>query len=128
MSTEQEKETQPENEVRVSGSSYGLTQSIDQALKLFKEKELDEIVISGLGSAIVKAVNCGEIVKRRVAGLHQYIKLYSEERKAVNDPTQTRFVPAIKIHLQKSKACVYQALYQEPISSEAFEAYNKDKP
>merc|ERR1712000_307223 len=125
MSEEKEKEVQPENEIRVSGSSYGLAQTIDQCLKLFKEKELEEIVISGLGSAIVKAVNTAEIVKRRIPNLHQWTKLNSEER-PTNDPEKTRSVPAIKIHLQKQRKPVEQGLYQEPLTVEVFEAYNKD--
>jgi len=71
---------------------------------------MDEIVISGLGSAIVKAVNCAEIVKRRYEGLHQYTKLNTEERPDFNDKTKTRSVPAIKIYLQKIRKPVDQGL------------------
>merc|ERR1711964_920471 len=62
-----------------TGQNYGLSQPIETGLKLLETHE--EIIISGLGSAIWKAISCAEIIKRRIYGLHQYIRVFTLERR-----------------------------------------------
>ena len=44
---------------------------IDQVLEEFNTKNADKVTLSSLGEAITKSVTIAEIVKHRVAGLHQ---------------------------------------------------------
>merc|ERR1711964_842932 len=108
-----------------TGQNYGLSQPIETGLKLLETHE--EIIISGLGSAIWKAISCAEIIKRRIYGLHQYIRVFTLERRGYNKD-DIREVPTTKIHLTKTKTNVQDGHYQSPLSQEDYDKYNQDRP
>merc|ERR1711964_407879 len=89
--------------------------------------------VSGLGNAISKVVTVGEILKRRVPGLHQYLDLYTAERKYTFEPKEegleqkeeTRNLTAVKLTLSKAKDAKIKGHYQAPIDKAAFDEIQK---
>lgn len=55
------------------GMMESLTKTIDECKELLDTK--DKVVVSGLGMAIARVVTVGEILKRRIPGLHQWLDL-----------------------------------------------------
>ena len=91
------------------------------AAKLFSEEKMDLVTIKATGQALTTAVTCSEIVKRRIKGLHQEVKLGSldieDEYEAIDESkldgdnpnekaaiTQSRTVSFIEISLARGKA------------------------
>jgi len=122
-------------EIRVSAGSQSshITQAIRQ-LEGFAGTEgkddkvtaVNAITIRGLGNAIYNAVNIAEIVKRRVAGLHQVTSIGSEQIDDVFVPKEgetgepwkrQRVVSTISIQLLKEAPANAASLsgYQVPI-------------
>lgn len=62
----------PDGDVRV-GMIESLTRTIDECKELLDKK--GRVTVSGLGNAISRVVTVGEILKRRVPNLHQWLNL-----------------------------------------------------
>lgn len=117
-----------ENEIRVT-AQRGQRNYISYAISILtgaegKEKQ-ETIKISGMGAAIYNAVNITEIVKRRVAGLHQITEISSETVKDSYEGIESkkkldveRKVATILITLS-TKALDTKALgYQAPLPAD----------
>uniref|UniRef100_A0A3Q3EHI9 Ribonuclease P and MRP subunit p25 n=1 Tax=Kryptolebias marmoratus TaxID=37003 RepID=A0A3Q3EHI9_KRYMA len=76
-----------------------------------------QVVFTGSGRGITKTVTCVEILKRKVAGLHQLSKLYYKtvtETWGSPGLTVDRTVPAICILLSKDPLDPQEPGYQPP--------------
>ncbi|XP_061115463.1 ribonuclease P protein subunit p25-like protein [Conger conger] len=83
-----------------------------------------QILFSGAGKSIAKAITCTEILKRRMRGLHQYTQLLYRTVHEVWEPlepaagldslTVSRNVPAICVLLSKDPLDNTQPGYQAP--------------
>ncbi len=72
-------ESLPEgSEIRVTASGKERNY-IGYASKLIEERELDTVVLTGMGSAITKTITVAEILKRRIPDLHQWTEIESRE-------------------------------------------------
>lgn len=78
------------------------------ALKKMQEPTTKQIVWTGSGSAIPKAISCAEILKRKIKGLYQINKI-RYKRLIVN-----RDIPTISILLSKEKLDPEEPGYQAP--------------
>ena len=65
-----EREAVPDGIIRVNRTIQARN-FIDHVLDEFNNKGKDSVTLSSLGQAITKAVTIAEIVKHRIAGLHQ---------------------------------------------------------
>ncbi|XP_057788744.1 uncharacterized protein LOC131005716 isoform X4 [Salvia miltiorrhiza] len=72
------KPEQPVNENEIRVTAQGLIRNyVTYATSLFQDKNEKEIVLKAMGQAISKAVAVGEIIKKRIPGLHQNISTSS---------------------------------------------------
>eukprot|EP00008_Paramoeba_atlantica_P012246 CAMPEP_0201474750 /NCGR_PEP_ID=MMETSP0151_2-20130828/179_1 /ASSEMBLY_ACC=CAM_ASM_000257 /TAXON_ID=200890 /ORGANISM="Paramoeba atlantica, Strain 621/1 / CCAP 1560/9" /LENGTH=195 /DNA_ID=CAMNT_0047854645 /DNA_START=52 /DNA_END=640 /DNA_ORIENTATION=+ len=86
----------------------------------------DEVTIRGMGRAIYIAVNVSEIVKRRVAGLHQVTDISSEtvydaaseDEEGANTQGRERKRSVISIKLSKKPLKKTHPGYQSPLPAE----------
>lgn len=102
----------------------------DAEPKRSAEKICRQIMFTGVGPSVSKAITCVEILKRRVRGLHQYTQLHYRTVQEVWEPlepdagldslTVNRNVPAIWVLLSKDPLDVSQPGYQAPGSFDAF--------
>ncbi|XXG88709.1 hypothetical protein AAC387_Pa12g0890 [Persea americana] len=97
-----------ENEIRIT-SQGRMRNYITYATTLLQEKGLREIVLKAMGRAINKCVMIAEMIKRRIAGLHQNISIGSTDITYTWEPLEgglltretTRHVSMITITLSK---------------------------
>lgn len=83
---------------------------------------LKQVVFSGSGRAVTKTITCAEIMKRKIAGLHQITKLQYKglreiwESQAEGDSEMTihRTLPSIRILLSKDPLDPLEPGYQPP--------------
>jgi DNA-binding protein len=140
-----EQESISPNEIRISSAgrarryiSYGVAlldptlikhdDEVDAEQKKNREnqKVYDSIVLKGMGPAITKTVTIAEIIKRRVAGLHQLNEIssttvvdeYEPRTEGLEKTTSTRSVSSIAITLSKTPLNSNAPGYQKPISSD----------
>lgn len=143
------------NEIRITSTgktrryiSYGvalldptLLQQDDEDDKEQKEQRKDQqvfdfIVLKGMGQAINKTVTIAEVIKRRVANLHQLNEIHSTTITDEWEPNQeglekqstTRTVSAISITLSKTALNVNDPGYQAPISADLIQPMQPPQP
>ncbi|CEG44850.1 aspartyl protease family [Plasmopara halstedii] len=118
---EQTMEVDP-NEIRIT--QQGKVRSyISYANGLFAEKNERRVVLKAMGNAISKAVTVAEILKHRVANLHQVTRISSIETVDVYEPLEegldrietTRHIPGISIQLSLDQLEQNDPGYQSPI-------------
>ncbi|EEY57813.1 aspartyl protease family A01B, putative [Phytophthora infestans T30-4] len=119
----EEQSTQVEpNEIRIT--QQGKVRSyISYANGLFAEKSERRVVLKAMGNAISKAVTVAEILKHRVANLHQVTRISSIETVDVYEPLEegldrietTRHIPGISIQLSLDELERDDPGYQSPI-------------
>ncbi|KAG5468302.1 hypothetical protein LSCM1_02281 [Leishmania martiniquensis] len=129
-----------ENEVRVT-ATHGQHSYISYAIAVLNGEDgkahHDTVKISGMGGAIYNAVNIAEIIKRRIAGLHQITELGSELVHDEYEPLDRnqnpenvvveRKVSTILITLSRNQLDRTNPGYQEPIpESEVTEQEKRD--
>ncbi|CAM8984335.1 unnamed protein product [Rhodiola kirilowii] len=111
-----------ENEIRIT--SQGRMRSyITYAMTLLQEKSSDEIVFKAMGRAINKTVTIVELIKRRIAGLHQNTSVGSTDITDTWEPLEegllpletTRHVSLITITLSKKELDSSSIGYQPPL-------------
>ncbi|XP_010930953.2 uncharacterized protein [Elaeis guineensis] len=114
-----------ENEIRIT--TQGRTRNyITYATTLLQEKGSNEIIIKAMGRAINKTVMIVELIKRRIAGLHQNTKIESIDITDTWEPLEegllpletTRHVSMITITLSKKELDTSSPGYQPPIPAD----------
>nr|CAG4708209.1 unnamed protein product [Naegleria fowleri] len=88
-----------------------------------QQQQYDSVVLKAMGKAIQKAVTIAEVLKRRVAGLHQITSIESQEIEDQYEPkeegmdvvTKKRTVSSIIIKLSKKPLDTNALGYQPPI-------------
>ncbi|KAH8613875.1 putative Alba [Trypanosoma vivax] len=116
----------PENEIRVT-TKRGSRSYITYAIALLRgddgKTQHDVVTISAMGAAIHSAVNIAEVVKRRVAGLHQTTEISSDvirdEYEAIDEKKENleveRKVSTILITLSLKPLDTKHIGYQAPL-------------
>ncbi|XWS20913.1 hypothetical protein CRYUN_Cryun30bG0010100 [Craigia yunnanensis] len=118
-----------ENEIRIT--SQGRMRSyITYAMTLLQEKGSNEIVFKAMGRAINKTVTIVELIKRRIAGLHQITSIGSTDITDMWEPLEegllpletTRHVSMITITLSKKELNTSSVGYQSPLPADQVKA------
>jgi len=121
------------NEVRIT--AVGKRKAyISYAIQKFEDGE-KSIQLKAMGRAMSKAVTVAEIVKRRVANLHQtteissntIVDLYEPLEEGLKQVEVTRRVSAITVTLSKDPLDSNNAGYQPPIDQSEVQAEDKDR-
>lgn len=73
-----------ENEIKITSKGQ-IKNYLGYAFRIFNKTNHRSLKIRATGNAIVKALILIELVKRRVADLHQLNKIYSIELKSTKD-------------------------------------------
>ncbi|KAJ4716986.1 ribonuclease P protein subunit p25-like protein [Melia azedarach] len=81
-----------ENELRITAQGR-LRNYISYAISLFQEKGASEIVLKATGRAINKTVMIAELLKRRIAGLHQNTSTGSIDITDLWEPLEEGLLP-----------------------------------
>jgi DNA-binding protein len=140
MQEQKQAENAINGELRVT-TRTPLRRYVPYCWNYFQKNDQQEISISAAGAAISKAVQLAEIVKRRIGGLYQVNKLFSqemaskprkdegaqqiegEENKDSKDSAEVlevlRHVSVIEIKLSKVELDKTAFGYQKPIPREA---------
>ncbi|KAG1661226.1 hypothetical protein FOA52_008271 [Chlamydomonas sp. UWO 241] len=119
---EKQPEKLGETEVRVLSNNH-MRSYISHAMGLLNEKGHDEVVLKAMGRAINKTVAIAEVLKRRVAGLHQVTEVGSTDITDVWEPTKeglekleiVRHVSIMSITLSKKPLDATLPGYQPPL-------------
>ncbi|KAI4876576.1 hypothetical protein NFI96_001548 [Prochilodus magdalenae] len=109
--------------------SGGAPEEPDQNPPLSVENLCRQIVFTGVGPSVAKAITCVEILKRRVRGLHQCTRLLYrtvqekweplEPEAGLDSLTVSRNVPGIWVLLSRDPLDTNQPGYQAPGSFDA---------
>ena len=105
-----ERDAVPDGIIRVNRNIQARV-FIDQVLEEFNTKNKDTVTLSSLGEAITKSVTIAEIVKHRVAGLHQINEIstividdeYEPIEEGLDKMTVSRKLTCLQITLSKKK-------------------------
>ncbi|XP_069760632.1 ribonuclease P protein subunit p25-like protein [Narcine bancroftii] len=87
------------------------------ALGRMEQEGTRQMVFTGSGRATTKTITCVEIMKRRVAGLHQITRLRYRSPRGLREPPggdHPKDVPAICILLSKEPLDPHESGYQPP--------------
>ncbi|KAK9134436.1 hypothetical protein Syun_013766 [Stephania yunnanensis] len=111
-----------ENEIRITTQGR-MRNYITYATTLLQEKGSNEIILKAMGRAINKTVMIAELIKRRIAGLHQIASIGSTDITDTWEPLEegllpletTRHVSMITITLSKKELDTSSTGYQPPI-------------
>ncbi|EFJ21285.1 hypothetical protein SELMODRAFT_443692 [Selaginella moellendorffii] len=111
-----------ENEIRITTQGK-MRNYITYAISLIQDKGSEEIVLKAMGRAINKTVAIVEIVKRRIAGLHQITTIGSTDITDSWKPLEeglvpletTRHVSLISITLSTKELDKDSTGYQAPL-------------
>ncbi|MBA0782156.1 hypothetical protein Gotri_003019 [Gossypium trilobum] len=114
-----------ENELRITAQGR-MRNYISYAITLLQEKGANEIVLKATGRAINKTVMIAELIKRRIAGLHQNTSTGSIDITDTWEPLEegllpletTRHVSIITITLSKKELDSSSIGYQPPIPAD----------
>ena len=113
----------PDNEIRVTGTTYIRTY-LAYIARLFDEKH-EEIIIRGMGQVIPKAVALSMLVRKRFKGLHQVLKIETEE---FNERGFVRRVGLVKIVLSKKQLDKNDIGYSAPLPDSEVTEYKPFVP
>lgn len=113
------------NEIRITQTGK-VRSYISYANGLFADKQEQSVVLKAMGNAISKAVTVAEILKHRVAHLHQITQISSIETVDVYEPLEEgldrietkRHIPSISITLSLKQLNTSDPGYQSPIPVE----------
>jgi DNA-binding protein Alba len=117
-----QKEEIVQNEIRIT--SLGKTRSyITCATTVLGEKKFDSVILKAMGRAINKAVTISEIIRRRVADIHQITDISSHEIVDEWEPKEQgqskistkRNVSSITITLSTKQLDTKSVGYQKPL-------------
>lgn len=146
--TKNQEDIQP-NEIRITkvgsfGSyiSYAVALLDPSLLKQDEQAEIkeqtvyDQIVLKGMGQTINKTVSLAEVIKRRVAGLHQINEIQSASIVDEFEPktegleriSQPRVVSVMNITLSKKPLDTQHVGYQAPIPADQVQPIQENAP
>ena len=116
----------PAHEIRVSGQTRigGALRHIYAVLE--DEKKSEFVIIRGAGQAIPQVVALVELVKHRIAGLHQNTEITTVDTEETNrdGETYTRHLTMLKVTLSfKATVDTDAPGYTKPINAELIEPY-----
>ncbi|KAJ7549885.1 hypothetical protein O6H91_07G073600 [Diphasiastrum complanatum] len=114
-----------ENEIRITTQGK-MRNYITYATSLLQDKGATEVVLKAMGRAINKTVTITEIIKRRIAGLHQITSIGSTDITDLWEPLEegllpletTRHVSMITITLSRKQLDKMSVGYQAPLSAD----------
>ncbi|XP_039054963.1 ribonuclease P protein subunit p25-like protein [Hibiscus syriacus] len=114
-----------ENELRITAQGR-MRNCISYSITLLQEKGANEILLKATGRAINKTVMIAELIKRRIAGLHQITSTGSIDITDTWEPLEegllpletTRHVSIITITLSKNELDSSSIGYQPPIPAD----------
>ena len=120
---EKSQEVLPPNEIRVK-RKVGIGRYLKRANDLFGEDGSNFIVIKGVSNAVESAVKLAELIKHRIAGLHQINKIshitildeYEPLEEGLDHLKFTRIVTMLEIKLSKQPLDDKDIGYQPPIN------------
>merc|ERR1711879_256984 len=104
------KDTAAKDDTEIRVTAVGSVSAyVSRAAKVYNELNKPEVVITGTGNAITKAVQLAEVVKRRFKGLHQVTKLTSQDivdeyeplEEGLDNVTDARNVSGIEINFRR---------------------------
>ncbi|KAH9717910.1 Alba domain-containing protein [Citrus sinensis] len=121
-----------ENEIRITTQGR-MRNYITYATTLLQEKGSNEIVLKAMGRAINKTVMIAELIKRRIAGLHQNTSIGSTDITDMWEPLEegllpletTRHVSMITITLSKKDLDTSSTGYQPPLPADQVKPWNE---
>ncbi|XP_021898611.1 uncharacterized protein LOC110815236 isoform X2 [Carica papaya] len=121
-----------ENEIRITTQGR-MRNYITYATTLLQEKGSNEIALKAMGRAINKTVMIAELIKRRIAGLHQNTSIGSTDITDMWEPLEegllpletTRHVSVITITLSKKELDTSSTGYQPPIPADQVKPWNE---
>ncbi|KAM0833988.1 hypothetical protein ACQ4PT_063909 [Festuca glaucescens] len=114
-----------DNEIRITAMGR-MRNYIGYGMSLLEENGHDEITIKAMGRAISKTVMVAELIKRRIAGLHQNTSTESVDITDTWEPLEegllpletTRHISMITLTLSKKALDTSSTGYQPPIPAE----------
>jgi DNA-binding protein len=131
---EKAQEPLPENEIRVK-RKVGIGRYLKRAHDLFNETEnpTGTVIIKGVSNAVESAVKLAELIKHRVAGLHQINKItnitiddeYEPLEEGLDHLKFTRIVTMLEIKLSKTPLDTTDIGYQAPIDESEVQEYSE---
>jgi len=129
---EKEQEVLPPNEIRVK-RTVGIGRYLKRANDLFNESGTECVIIKGVSNAVESAVKLAELIKHRIAGLHQINKIshitildeYEPLEEGLDHLKFTRIVTMLEIKLSKQPLDTTDVGYQPPISETEVQAYSE---
>ncbi|KAK9904393.1 hypothetical protein M0R45_000759 [Rubus argutus] len=121
-----------ENEIRITAQGR-IRNYITYATTLLQEKGSNEIALKAMGRAINKTVMITELIKRRVAGLHQNTYIGSTDITDMWEPLEegllpletTRHVSVITITLSNKELDTSSTGYQAPIPADQVKSWTE---
>ncbi|XP_028054554.1 ribonuclease P protein subunit p25-like protein isoform X5 [Camellia sinensis] len=121
-----------ENEIRITTQGR-MRNYITYATTLLQEKGSNEIVLKAMGRAINKTVMIAELIKRRIAGIHENTSIGSMDITDMWEPLEeglllletTHHVSVITITLSKEELVTSSAGYQPPIPVDQVKPWNE---
>uniref|UniRef100_A0A2N9HPX6 DNA/RNA-binding protein Alba-like domain-containing protein n=1 Tax=Fagus sylvatica TaxID=28930 RepID=A0A2N9HPX6_FAGSY len=121
-----------ENEIRITTQGR-MRNYITYATTLLQEKGSNEIALKAMGRAINKTVMIAELIKRRIAGLHQNTSIGSTDITDVWEPLEegllpletTRHVSMITITFSRKELDTSSTGYQPPIPVDQVKPLNE---
>ena len=105
---EKSQEVRPSNEIRVK-RKVGIGRYLKRANDLFAQEGVSFITIKGVSNAVESAVKLAELIKHRIAGLHQLNNIshitildeYEPLEEGLDHLKFTRIVTMLEIKLSK---------------------------
>lgn len=131
---EKAQDSLPANEIRVK-RKVGIGRYLKRAHDLFNETEnpTGTVIIKGVSNAVESAVKLAELIKHRVAGLHQINKItnitiddeYEPLEEGLDHLKFTRIVTMLEIKLSKAPLDTTDIGYQAPIDESEVQEYSE---
>ncbi|KAK8710941.1 hypothetical protein V6N13_146250 [Hibiscus sabdariffa] len=121
-----------QNEIRITTQGR-IRNYITYATTLLLEKGSNEIVLKAMGRAINKTVMIAELIKRRIADLHQITSIGSTDITDMWEPLEegllpleiTRHVSMITVTLSKKELDMSSTGYQAPLQVDQLKPINE---
>jgi DNA-binding protein len=125
-------EVLPSNEIRVK-RKVGIGRYLKRANDLFAEEGNNQVVIKGVSNAVESAVKLAELIKHRIAGLHQTNKIshitildeYEPLEEGLDHLKFTRIVTMLEITLSKQPLDTKDIGYQPPIDESLVQPFSE---
>ena len=126
---EKSQEVLPSNEIRVK-RKVGIGRYLKRANDLLGAEGSDCVIIKGVSNAVESAVKLAELIKHRIAGLHQVNKIshitildeYEPLEEGLDHLKFTRVVTMLEIKLSKKALDTKDIGYQPPIAESEVQA------